>query len=527
MKDYKLKIPIDDSVQPVVQPVRRVPYHLRNKLSKKLDELESLDIIEKVDGPSEWMSPVVCVPKSNSDDIRLCVDMRVANTAVKRERYPIPTVDEVVQELNNSSIFSKINLKMGYFQVEIDENSRGITTFGTHQGPYRYKRLIMGISCAPEMYQKCIQQIIQDCEGAHNIQDDIIVHGSSQEEHDIRLRNVLSVLRDKGLTVNANKCELNMSHLVFMGHVLSARGIGPAMVKVKAVVEAREPETVSELKSFLGLVTFSSRYIPNFSTVSEPLRKLLRKNELFVWGDNQRTAFEKLKTLLSQADTLGYYDINAPTQVIADASPVGLGGVLVQKQGEEFRVISYASRSLSDVECRYSQTEKEALALVWVCERFHPYLYGVKFELLTDHKPLEFIYSPRSKPSARIERWVLRLQPYQYSVRYIKGDSNIADSLSRLIPKIGKPCEKHDIGQDYIRFVASEATPRAMTTREIERASENDPDLQGVRNCLLTGGWHHLENKHYLTIQTELSAIGKLVLRGTRIVMPSELHERH
>ena len=133
---------------------------------------------------------------------------------------------------------------------------------------------------------------------------------------------------------------------------------------------------------------------------------------------------------------------------------------------------------VSDVECRYSQTEKEALGLVWACERFHPYLYGVKFELLTDHKPLEFIYSPRSKPSARIERWVLRLQLYQYSVRYIKGANNIADSLSRLLPTSGK---------DYIRFVASEATPRAMTTREIEQASENDLDLQGVRNCLLNG----------------------------------------
>ena len=151
LKDYKLKIPIDDFVQPVVQPVRRVPY-LRDKLSKKLDELESLDIIEKVDEPSEWMSPVVCVPKSYSDDIRLCVEMQVAKTAVKPERYTIPTVDEIVQELNNSSISSKIDWKMGYFQIEIDEISRGITTFGKHQGPYRYKRLMMGISYAPEMH---------------------------------------------------------------------------------------------------------------------------------------------------------------------------------------------------------------------------------------------------------------------------------------------------------------------------------------------------------------------------------------
>ena len=525
LKDYKLKIPIDSEVQPVIQPIRRVPYHLREKLGNKLDELESLDIIEKVNGPTEWLSPVVCVPKGN-DDIRLCVDMRVANIAVKRERYPIPTVDEVLQELNNSSVFSKIDLRMGFFQIELDEASRDITTFGTHKGPYRYKRLIMGISCAPEMYQKVMQQVLQDCEGAHNIQDDIIVHGSNQEEHDKRLRKVLSVLRDKGLTVNVDKCELNMSHLVFMGHVLSSKGIGPAEVKVKAIVETREPETVSEVKSFLGLVTFSSRYIPDFSTVSEPLRRLTKCNQPFVWGPEQKQAFEKLKNLVSQADTLGYYDINASTQVIADASPVGLGAVLVQKQNDEYRVISYASRSLSDVERRYSQTEREALSLVWACERFHSYLFGSKFELLTDHKPLEFIFSPRSKPSARIERWVLRLQPYQYTVRYIKGSTNIADALSRLLPKSGKKCEKPDIGQEYIRFVAQEATPCAMTTREIERASESDVELQSVRDCLLSGAWHDLENKHYVAIQSELSAIGKLVLRGTRIIIPSQLRER-
>ena len=181
-----------------------------------MSELESLDITEKVDGPSEWMSPVFSVPKSNSDDIWLCVDMRVANMAVKSERYPIPMVDEVIQELDHSCVFSKLDRKMGYFQMELDDTSREITTFGKHKGPYHYKRLIMGISCAPKMYQKCLQQVLQDCEGAHNIQDDITIHGTSQEEHDRRLRKVLCVLRDKGLTVNAGKWELNMSHLVFM-----------------------------------------------------------------------------------------------------------------------------------------------------------------------------------------------------------------------------------------------------------------------------------------------------------------------
>jgi len=168
-------------------------------------------------------------------------------------------------------------------------------------------------------------------------------------------------------------------------------------------------KTAAEVRCFLGLVNYSTRFIPDLATVSAPLRELTRKNSAFRWGKSEQESFDELKKRLASAETLGYYDKNAPTKVIADASLVGIGAVLVQEQGDELRVISYASRSLSDTERRYSQTEKEALALVWACERFHVYIYGSEFELLTDHKPLECIYSPKSKVCARIERWVLRM----------------------------------------------------------------------------------------------------------------------
>ena len=217
--------------------------------------------------------------------------------------------------------------------------------------------------------------------------------------------------------------------------------------------------------------------------------------------------------------------MSAKTQVITDASPVGLGAVLVQEQNGENRVICYASRSLTDVERRFSQTEKEALCIVWACERLHPYLYGVQFELLTDHKPLEFIYSPKSKPCARIERWVLRMQQNKYTVRWIPGKSNIADALSRLLPNTVRQASPGD-ADEYIRFVAEESTPKAISTRDIERASDIDPELCSIRQCLLTGRWYTVENKQYLPVRFELSAIGKLVLRGTRIVVPESLRDK-
>ena len=178
-------------------------------------------------------------------------------------------------------------------------------------------------------------------------------------------------------------------------------------IQIEAVVNGREPESVTEVRSFMGLVNFSAKFIPNLASVSEPLPQLTRRGVTFKWGEKQQESFQNLGRF-----HVYFYDKNAKTKVITDASPVGLGAVLVQEQNGNWRPVYYASRSLTAVERRYSEIEREALALVWACERFHVYLHGKHFELETDHKPLEVIYSSKSQPSARIERWVLRLQPY-------------------------------------------------------------------------------------------------------------------
>lgn len=525
LKDFELKIPIDETVTPVIQPLRRVPYNLRDKLEKKLDELESLDIIEKVNKPSAWVSPIVVVPKK--DDVRLCIDMRRANEAVIRERHPIPTVDEIIQDLNKSSVFSKLDIKMAYHQIELAEESREITTFMTHKGLYRYKRLLFGVSCAPEMYNKVLQQTLSGLQGVSSIYDDIVVHGETTEQHSERLAKLMQRLQEHGLTLNWDKCQFNMTHIDFMGIVLSSHGIGMAETKVEAVLNATEPKSASEVKSFLGMVNFSARFIPNMASIAEPMRKLTRKNVNFHWGPDQKKCFEELKLQLANAATLGYFDQNDKTQVICDASPVGIAAMLVQENTkEESRVITYVSRSLTDIERKYSQTEREALAIVWACERLHMYLIGMDFELLTDHKALEFIFSPKSKPSARVERWVLRLQPFRYKVKHIPGSKNVADSLSRLTARTEQTGIDYLDTETYIRTISLEATPNAMSTSEIETESERDPELYEIRKCLKTNNWNELSNKQYLPIRHELSSIGYLVLRGTRIVIPERLRPR-
>lgn len=336
-----------------------------------------------MEGPAKWASPLVVVPKPNGE-IRLCTDMRKANEAIVREKFPIPTVDDILHEITGSKVFSKLDLRHGYHQLELDDESREITTTVTHKGHYRYTRLIFGLNNASEYYQYHIGDAIRDCAGVHNISDDIIAHGKSEAEHNERLKKLLETSEEKNLTLNPEKCQFRMTELTFMGYLLSGRGIGPTRAKVEAVKNARRPETASEVRSFLGLVNFSTRFIPDLAT---------RKGVTCQWKKIHDDAFNKLKFQLANAESLAYFDKEAKTKIIAHASPVGLGAVLVQEQNGEERVVSYASRSLTNVERRYSQTEKEVLGLVWACERFHPYLYETKFEPIYSDIFQEFITS--------------------------------------------------------------------------------------------------------------------------------------
>ena len=308
-------------------------------------------------------------------------------------------------------------------------------------------------------------------EGPQNISDDIIVYGDTQETHDRALHATMHRLRNKGLTLNLEKCLFGMTRLELMGLLLAEKGIGPTEARVQAILDTRAPQTVAELRSFLGLATYSSRFIPRFLTMTELLHRLLKTGAKFEFGKDQKKAFDTIKSAMVEATTLAYFDKNCHTKIIADASPVGLGAVLVQEQNGENVPISYASRSLTDTEQKYLQTECEALALVWACEQFHMYVYGQEFDLITDHKPLQAIYGPRSKPSARIERWILRLQPYNYNVVYIPGSKNVADPLSGLLklePRSQSPVVYNHGADEYVRFLAITATPSTLTTRQIE-----------------------------------------------------------
>ena len=521
LKNYQAKIHVDLAIRPVAQKPRPVPFALQQKVTDKLRELIEDDIIEPVQGPTPWVSPIVVAPKPNGD-IRLCIDTRRVNDAVVHGRFPFPTVDETLHKINGSSVFTKLDLRAGFHQIELDEESRQYTVFATADGLFQYKRLMFGLSSAPELYQRIIQQVLSGCKGCENIADDLVVHGRTLQEHDGNLRKVMRRLAERGLTVNGGKCSFRKPSITFFGLQLSSSGVSPTPEKVKALREAPAPTYASETRSFLGTVGFSGRFIPDLATIAEPLRRVSQAGAIFEWGTVQQQAFDMLKDRLTSATSLAYFDSTAPTEVITDASPFRLGAVLVQTQDGVRRAISYASRTLSSVERHYSQTEREALAIVWSCERLRQYLIGRKFTLVTDHQRLRAIYSPSSRPSARIERWVLRLQEFDFDIRYVPGRQNIADALSRL--PVPEEAAAPSV-ESSVRAVAAAAVPVALSAREVERASETDPELELVRSCLLSDDWANIPTA-YVAARYELAAVGFIVLRGTRIVVPQSLHRQ-
>ena len=290
LKNYQLKLHIDPQVTPVVQKMRRIPSSLKDKVTAKVNELLENDIIERVEKPTTWISPVVVAPKP-SGDIRLCFEMRRANEAIVRERLPIPTLDEVLESLNGSTVFSKLDLRWGFHQIELEPNSRDITSFATDDGIFRYKRLSFGVNAAPEKYQHIITQTMAGLKGVANIADDLVVHGKDSEEHDRNLIKVLERLKERGLTVNAEKCTFRMTKVVFMGLLLTRHGIGPTKEKVRAVVEASQPQSPSEVRSFLGLVGFSAKLKTDFSTTADLLRNLQDKENNLSGVKSKRSHF--------------------------------------------------------------------------------------------------------------------------------------------------------------------------------------------------------------------------------------------
>ena len=428
-------------VKPLFCKSRPIPINLREKAESEIQNLVRENIIEPT-SYSKWASPLVLVHKKDTDKLRLCVDFKVTlNRYLTDTYYQLPLIQEIYSKLNNCTIFSTIDLKSAFNQVPLHPDSRSLTTISTPFGLYQYTVLPFGLKTAPSIFQALIEKILGPLPGVAVYIDDIVIGGSTLEEHDARVIAVCEKLLQARVAISPDKCRWRRDNIKYLGHVIDAKGIHPDPDKIEAIKLIRAPQSVKLLRSFLGMVNYYARFIPHSAQTLGPLYALLKKGAEWNWSEECQKAFEEVKLKLTTAPILVPYDRNKNLVVYADASQYGLGAILAHEVeiNKEIIVkpIAFMSRRLTPVEERYGQVEKEGLALVSAIKHWHTYLLGRHFRLITDHRPLVSIFAPESAlpkyTLSRLFRWALFLSEFEFTIEYRDTDRMLADYLSRSI----------------------------------------------------------------------------------------------
>ena len=494
LKGFEAKILVDPEATPRFCKARSVPLAMREKVEEELQRLVQEGILEPVEFAS-WAAPTVTVLKADKKSVRLCGDFRLTvNPVAKLDRYPIPKIEDLLAKLAGGRLFTKIDLSQAYQQIPLDETSKLYAIINTHKGLFQYTRLPYGISSAPGIFQRVIESVLQGISGVTVYIDDILVTGATQEEHLQALDAVLIRLENANLRARTKKCSFMVPSVDYLGYRISAEGIRPVPSKVKAIKEAPVPSNVTELKAYLGLLTYYGRFLPNLSTTLAPLYVLLRKDTPWEWSDNQEKAFNQSKEMLTSSSLLVHFDPKLKLTLACDASAYGIGAVLahVMPDGSE-KPIGYASRSLTSAERNYSRLEKEGLACVFGVKKFHDYVFGHPFELVTDHKPLITLFTEykatSAKASARIRRWSLMLAAYEYHITFIRTEEHSnADALSRL-PLAVTPAKEE--APPELVLLTEQLAELPVTAEQIARLTRRDPSLFPVLQCLQEGWPEH------------------------------------
>lgn len=525
MKGITAKLSLKTGSSPRFIKARPVPYALRPKVEMELDNLVNSGVLEPV-CVSDWATPIVPVLKKNGT-LRICGDFKVTvNPALQNEHYPLPLIDDLFAGLANGKQFSKIDLNQAYLQMPVDPESRELLTVSTHKGLFRYCRLAFGITSAPALFQKAMDQILAGLPGVRCYLDDILVTGRDVTDHLHNLDLTLQRLKEYGLKVRKEKCEFFQPSIEYLGHVIDATGLHKAPAKTRAIVEAPAPQNVNQLRSYLGLLNYYGRFIRNLSTLLKPLHELLTQGRKWEWSEACQMAFVKSKNALLNSDVLTHFDPSLPLQLACDASPYGVGAVVshIMPNGIE-KPIAFASRTLNKAESNYAQIEREALSIVFGIRKFHQFLFGRRFTLLTDHKPLTALLGPHTGipplAASRMQRWALLLSGHDYDIKYRKSELHgNADGLSRLPLPVVRSVTQHT---DIFFFHQVEDAP--VTAKQVRRATRNDPVLSSVMDALIKGRKisDSPDTKPYMVRQQDLSLQSGCLLWGRRVIMPPSL----
>lgn len=421
--------------EPVYTRNYRTPHTQKQEIERQVKNLLDNELIEI--SRANYNSPIILVPKkSGTKDKkwRMCIDYRQLNKKLIPDRHPLPRIDDILDNLGRAKYFSIIDLFSGFHQVPLDENSRDCTTFSTEKGSFRWKVLPFGLNISPNSFSRMMSIAFSGLppEKAFLYIDDMIVIGRTEREHFKNLEAVFKILRERNLKLNAEKCKFFQPEVTFLGHKCTADGILPDDTKIKSMNNYPQPHDKDSVKRFVAFANYYRKFIYNFAEIAQPLSNLTRKRAEFEWRDEHQKAFEQLKNKLVRPQILQYPDFTKEFTIKVDASSLGCAGVLLQDKNGTDMPVAYFSKSFQNGEKNKAIIEKELLAIYHSIIAFRPYIYGKKFTVFTDHKPLIYLYSMKNIAS-KLVRIKLDLEDYDFEILYIPGKNNIqADALSRI-----------------------------------------------------------------------------------------------
>ena len=522
---------VDPDITPVSLPARQVPIALRRSMKEELERLQKLEVITPVTKPTNWVSQAVIIQKPDKS-IRLCIDPRPLNKALKRERFHLTTFEELLPNLAGAKVFTKVDLKSGYWHVVLDEDASDLTATATPYGRFKWKRLPFGLSVSSEIFGRKIREAFDGLEGVHCIADDAIIAGvgsdmaEAMKSHETRLNAFLQRCQRKGIVLNANKFELRVPSVVFMGHVLGTDGIRPDPAKVKAIVDMPNPVDVSATRRFLGIINYLAKFVPNLTSIVRPIQALISQDVIWTWGKEQDDAMKRVKAIISSEPVLAHFDETKQLVVQCDASQNGLGAALLQ----EGRPLAYASRALTPSEQNYAQIEKELLSVLFAMQRFHQYTYGRHVIVENDHKPLEIIdKKPLARAPGRLQRILLRLLNYSYRIVHVPGRNLLlADALSRAYVKDEHP-------EEFNFDTVNSVIVADLTDEELKEMREHTLHDKQLASLLRTvkEGWPNAkkdcppELTPFWDFRDEISASQQILIKGQMIFVPTSLRKKY
>ena len=490
VKNFEAALDLKEDHRPKFCKARQVPFAVKEALGKELDRMNKEGTLVKVDH-SAYASPVVPIVKPDGS-IRVCGDYKsTVNPNLDTKVYPLPVVEDCFAEMKGGVLFSKLDIKAAYNNLRLRQQDQRLTTMNTHQGLYMWTRLPYGISSSSGIFQAVMDNMLQGMQGVTCRVDDILITAKDIDEHIARVKEVIRRIKEAGFRCGWKKSEFLKDKVIYLGYEVSKEGVKPCRSKVETLMKAPYPTKLSELVSFLGAAQYYGRFLPQLSTLIEPLNRL-RTSKEWIFEKEQQECFDQLKQLLASDRVLTFYDPGRPLRVDCDASAHGIGAVLshIDESGRD-RPIEFISRTLTAAERNYSQIEKEALGIVWSIKRFHRYLYARPFQLYTDHKPLELILHPNKlipeMGTSRITRWALILSHYNYSIKFRPTEKHAnADVCSRY------PLSETSDGMitDEIKSIFSlqiDDDKPLLNSQLIARLSRKDPTISKVIYCVMEG----------------------------------------